>query len=114
MKWYSRPTFFVECVERSLTYYKSKLGFVEGPSYTHEGKLLLGQVEREDIKLLLSCQEPNKNGHGRFFIAMNLEDFVELKAEFERLGAPVEEGFWGSELMIVRDPDGNELFFPYP
>jgi hypothetical protein len=26
----------------------------------------------------------------------------------------VKEGQWGYRLMVVEDPDGNRLFFPYP
>ena len=26
----------------------------------------------------------------------------------------VEEGKWGYRVLIVQDPDGNELYFPYP
>jgi len=26
----------------------------------------------------------------------------------------VEDGYWGYPLMIVHDPDGNELYFNYP
>ena len=32
----------------------------------------------------------------------------------ERRGAPVKDGWWGYDTLIVEDPDGNELFFPYP
>jgi len=29
-------------------------------------------------------------------------------------GAPVKEGSWGYRLLVVDDPDGNQLFFNYP
>jgi hypothetical protein len=37
-----------------------------------------------------------------------------LRAEFENRGAPIKDGWWGYDTMIIEDPDGNELFFPYP
>jgi hypothetical protein len=37
-----------------------------------------------------------------------------LRAELEARGAPVKEGWWGYRLLVVDDPDGNQLFFNYP
>jgi hypothetical protein len=37
-----------------------------------------------------------------------------LRSELEGKGVDVRDGSWGYPLMIIRDPDGNELFFPYP
>jgi hypothetical protein len=37
-----------------------------------------------------------------------------LRAEFETKGAPVKDGSWGYRLLVVDDPDGNQLFFNYP
>jgi hypothetical protein len=38
----------------------------------------------------------------------------ELRAELESKGVDVGEGWWGYRLLVVRDPDGNELYFSYP
>jgi hypothetical protein len=37
-----------------------------------------------------------------------------LRAEFEAKGVSVKEGSWGYRLLVVDDPDGNQLFFNYP
>ena len=37
-----------------------------------------------------------------------------LRAELEAKGIPVKEGSWGYRLLVVDDPDGNQLFFNYP
>jgi hypothetical protein len=37
-----------------------------------------------------------------------------LRAEFEGRGVDVQDGWWGYRLLVVRDPDGNELYFNYP
>ncbi len=37
-----------------------------------------------------------------------------LRAELEAKGVPVKEGSWGYRLLVVDDPDGNQLFFNYP
>lgn len=112
--WYSRPVFFVQSVERAIEFYTTLLGFEEGDRYEEDGVALVGQVAREDCALLLNCQQPDKTGHGRMFISLNPEPFGRLKHEFEERGAPVKKGWWGYDLMVVEDPDGNELFFPHP
>ena len=31
-----------------------------------------------------------------------------------RRGVDVKDGWWGYKLMIIEDPDGNQLYFAYP
>ncbi len=114
MDWYSRPVFFVESVERSIAFYIEKLGFTEATRYEEEGKILVGQVNREDCEILLNCQQPEKTGRGRMFISLEIGVLQTLRAELEKRGAPITDGWWGYDTMIIKDPDGNELFFPYP
>jgi catechol 2,3-dioxygenase-like lactoylglutathione lyase family enzyme len=113
-EWYSRPVFFVESVERAIAFYTDKLGFTEGPRYEENGTILVGEVKRGDCTLLLNCQQPAKTGRGRMFISLDHDVLKALRDEFETRGAPVKDGWWGYDTMIVEDPDGNELFFPYP
>jgi hypothetical protein len=37
-----------------------------------------------------------------------------LRAEFEAKGVQVKDGNWGYRILVVDDPDGNQLFFNYP
>ena len=112
--WYSRPVFFVESVERSIAFYTEKLGFTQGFRYEEKGKILVGQVNREDCEIILNCQQPEKIGRSRIFISIDLGLLQALRAEFERRGAAIRDGWWGYDTMVIEDPDGNELFFPYP
>jgi catechol 2,3-dioxygenase-like lactoylglutathione lyase family enzyme len=112
--WYTRPVIFVESVERSIDFYTTKLGFAKGRSYAEDGKMLVGEVSREDCILLFNCQQPAKTGQARLFISLKLDVLLALRKELEANGAPVRDGWWGYDTMIVEDPDGNELFFPYP
>jgi catechol 2,3-dioxygenase-like lactoylglutathione lyase family enzyme len=112
--WYSRPVIFVADVERSIAFYTEKLGFVEANRYEENGVPLVAQVDREDCQMLLNSQQPEKIGHGRMFISVDLDALEALREEFETRGAPVTDGWWGYDTMIILDPDGNELFFPYP
>jgi catechol 2,3-dioxygenase-like lactoylglutathione lyase family enzyme len=112
--WYSRPVFFVESVERSIAFYTESLGFTVANRYEEDGETLVAQVNRDACEILLNNQQPEKTGQGRIFISLDVEVLRTLRAEFENRGAPVVDGWWGYNTMIVKDPDGNELFFPYP
>ena len=114
MVWYSRAVFFVQSVEQSIAFYTEKLGFTEAAHYKEEGRILVGQVNREDCEILLNCQQPEKTGHGRMFISLEIGALRTLRVEFENRGAPIMDGWWGYDTMIIKDLDGNELFFPYP
>jgi catechol 2,3-dioxygenase-like lactoylglutathione lyase family enzyme len=111
--WFSRPVFFVESVERSIIFYTEQLGFEVEWTHEEDGTLLVGQVNREDCELILNSQQPDKAGKGRMFISLDPEPLRRLRSELESRGAPIRDGWWGYDTMIVEDPDGNELFFPY-
>ena len=112
--WYSRPVLFVADVERSARFYVDRLGFTQAWSHADDGKLLVTEVGRDGCALILSAQWPEKIGSGLTFISLDPPDFEALRDEYELRGIDLREGWWGYRLMIVEDPDGNELYFPWP
>jgi catechol 2,3-dioxygenase-like lactoylglutathione lyase family enzyme len=114
LRWYARPVLFVSDMDRSLAFYVGKLGFEERWRHEDAGKTLVAQVDRRTCELILSSQEPDRTGRGRMFISLEVAALEAVRAELEGRGVAVEDGRWGYRLMIVRDPDGNELYFPYP
>ena len=54
------------------------------------------------------------------FISLNVEREKQgaaldaLRGELEAKGVSVKEGSWGYRLLVVDDPDGNQLFFNCP
>ncbi len=47
---------------------------------------------------------------GLLFISLDVEVLNALRAELEGRGVDVEDGHWGYRLMVIVDPDGNELY----
>jgi catechol 2,3-dioxygenase-like lactoylglutathione lyase family enzyme len=121
--WFARAVLHVTDVEASLRFYVDRLGFTSPWRYEEDGRPRVAQAERQGCALILSDQWPEKVGKGLMFISVNVEQGTResgiaaldaLRAELEAKGAPVKEGSWGYRLLVVDDPDGNQLFFNYP
>jgi catechol 2,3-dioxygenase-like lactoylglutathione lyase family enzyme len=118
--WFARPVLHVTDVEASLRFYVDRLGFTSPWRYEEDGKVSVAQVDRQACALILTDHWPQKVGKGLMFISMNepreaqIAALDALRAELEAKGVPVKEGSWGYRLLVVDDPDGNQLFFNYP
>ena len=125
--WFARPVLHVTDVEASLLFYVTRLGFTSPWRYDEEGRAHVAQVDRQGCSLILADtwadKWPEKIGKGVMFISLNVEPQTRetavaaldaLRAELEAKGVPVKDGSWGYRLLVVDDPDGNQLFFNYP
>jgi catechol 2,3-dioxygenase-like lactoylglutathione lyase family enzyme len=119
-EWFARPVLHVADVEASLRFYMDRLGFTSPWRYDEDGKARVAQVDREGCAIILANTWPEKAGNGLMFISLNVELEMQvaaldtLRAEFEAKGVAVKEGSWGYRLLVIDDPDGNQLFFNYP
>jgi len=128
--WFARPVLHVTDVDASLRFYMDRLGFTSPWSFGENGKAFIAQVDRQGCSLILAdgshnprAIRPEKIGKSLMFISLNVEPpTVEvanaaldaLRAELEAKGVTVKDGSWGYRLLVVDDPDGNQLFFNYP
>jgi uncharacterized glyoxalase superfamily protein PhnB len=121
--WFARPVLHVKDVEASLDFYINLLNFTTPWRHNEDGRARVAQVDRQGCALILADKWPEKIGKALMFISLNVEPATPeaaaaavnaLRAELEAKGVPVKEGFWGYRLLIVDDPDGNQLFFNYP
>ena len=128
--WFARPVLHVKDVETSLRFYVNQLGFTSPWHFGEDGKTFVAQVDRQGCALILAdtshnprAISPDKVGKGLLFISLNVEPptleaatgaLDTLRAELESKGVSVKDGSWGYRLLVVDDPDGNQLFFNYP
>jgi catechol 2,3-dioxygenase-like lactoylglutathione lyase family enzyme len=121
--WFARPVLLVKDVETSLRFYVNRLGFTSPWRYDEDGRARVAQVDRQGCALIVADTWPEKIGKGLIFISLNVEPSTReaavaaldaLRAELEAKGVPVKEGSWGYRVLVVDDPDGNQLFFNYP
>jgi catechol 2,3-dioxygenase-like lactoylglutathione lyase family enzyme len=121
--WFARPVLHVADVDASLRFYVDQLGFTTPWRYNKAGTAHVAQVDRQGCALILADTWPEKIGKGLMFISLNVEPasrdaaiaaLDSLRAELEAKGVLVKDGSWGYRLLVVDDPDGNQLFFNYP
>jgi catechol 2,3-dioxygenase-like lactoylglutathione lyase family enzyme len=121
--WFARPVLHVADVEASLRFYMDRLGFMSPWRFDEDGRASVAEVDRQGCALILANHWPEKVGKGLMFISLNVEPATReaataaldaLRTELESRGAPVKDGSWGYRLLVVDDPDGNQLFFNYP
>jgi uncharacterized glyoxalase superfamily protein PhnB len=121
--WFARPVLHVTDVEASIRFYVEQLGFTSPWRYEEDGKVHVAQLDRQGCALILADTWPEKIGKGLMFISLNVEPETReaataaldaLRVEFEAKGAAVKDGSWGYRLLVIDDPDGNQLFFNYP
>jgi catechol 2,3-dioxygenase-like lactoylglutathione lyase family enzyme len=122
-EWSARPVLHVADVDASLLFYVNRLGFTSPWRYDEGGRARVAQVDRQGCALILADTWPEKIGKGLMFISLNVEPATNeaavaaldaLRVELEAKGAVVKDGSWGYKLLVVDDPDGNQLFFNYP
>ena len=80
-------------------------------------------MDRQGCAIILADTWPEKIGKAVIFISLNVEPATRegavaaldlLRAELVARGVPVKDDSWGYRLLVVDDPDGNQLFFNYP
>jgi uncharacterized glyoxalase superfamily protein PhnB len=122
-EWFARAVLHVSNTEASLRFYVDQLGFTVPWRVDWEGHTHIAEVDRQGTALILSDQWPDKAGNGLMFVSLNVEPATHeaevaavdaLRAELEARGVAVKDGHWGYRLVVVEDPDGNQLYFPYP
>jgi len=109
-RWYSRPVLFVADVNRALRFYIDMLGFEKR---WHEGDGAGGvcQVNRGECEIIL-CEDARRAGKGRLFVELTVDGLTALRSEIVERSVRSEKSWWGSEVVKIVDPDGNELLFP--
>ena len=120
--WFARPILHVKDVDASLRFYVDQLGFASPWRYEEGGKVFVAQVDRQGCAFILADTWPEKIGKTVMFISLNVEPptpealaiaLDALRAELEAKGVAVKDGRWGYRLLVVDDPDGNQLLLNY-
>jgi catechol 2,3-dioxygenase-like lactoylglutathione lyase family enzyme len=111
---YARAVFFAEDAERSSRHYVDQLGFKEDWSYLEDGRVYVCQVSLFGFEVILNQVDgpgPSRAGHGRVFIGLDEDQVQPLVEHIAAKGIQTERRDWGRPTLVIKDVDGNEIFF---
>ena len=114
---YARAVFFVRDAGQALTHYTERLGFSLDWTYEEMGRPLVFQVSLLGFELILNQAESwtqARAGQGRVFIGLDEEQSARLLQHIEDTSIETSDFHWGAPTLVIRDRDGNELFFWLP
>ena len=114
---YGRSVFFVKEAEDSLAFYTQTLGFTLDWNHQVEGRAFVFQVSLFGFQLILNQVEDwtrGRAGHGRVFIGLEDDQAAALSGHIREKGIKVTRFHWGNPTLVMKDLDGNELFFWLP
>lgn len=111
---YARSVFFVKDAEASLRFYTEQLGFSVDWKSPQESPTFVFQVSLFGFELILNQiedQTQNRAGRGRVYIGLEDDQIEPVRQYIAEKGIQTERVHWGQPTLVVRDLDGNELFF---
>jgi len=109
-RWYTRPVLFVADLNRALHFYVDALGFEKG-WHSGDGTGGVCQVNHGECEIIL-CEDAARTDKARLYIELTADGLTDFRRELAERSVASKERWWGSDVVQIDDPDGNELFFP--
>jgi catechol 2,3-dioxygenase-like lactoylglutathione lyase family enzyme len=111
---YARAVFFVSDAEAALAYYTQTLGFALDWRFDYDGRPWVFEVSLHGFCLILNqahAEYKDHAGRGRAFIGLEPDQQIALREHMAAHSIQATHTDWGRPTLVIRDPDGNELFF---
>ena len=112
------PSFTVNDLQKSLTFYRDVLGLVVKDRWEHEGRLMGVEMGAGGVTFMLGQDDWKKGrdrvkGEGFRLYCETAQDVDRLAAQIQARGgtlaqAPRDES-WGARIFTVEDPDGFKV-----
>jgi catechol 2,3-dioxygenase-like lactoylglutathione lyase family enzyme len=114
---YARSVFFVRDAEAALAFYTKTLGFNLDWNYQYEGRACVFEVSLFGFELILNQvfnDTRDRAGHGRLFIGLEDNQSHAFCEHIRSKGIQISRDDWGKPTLVIKDLDGNELYFWLP
>ena len=114
---YARSVFFVKDAEAARAYYTQTLGFALDWNYQYEGRAWVFEASLFGFEVILNQayrETSDRAGHGRLFIGLEDQQASALCDHIRAKGIEFSRDDWGKPTLVIKDMDGNELFFWVP
>ena len=110
---YARSVFFVADAERAKRFYTEQLGFTADWD-SNDGVFQVSLLGFELILNEVGERTRDRVGHGRVYIGLEDHQGEPVRQHIIARGIATERVEWGRPTLVIRDVDGNELFFWLP
>lgn len=110
LRWYPRPVFFVADIQVALRFYVDTLGFAK-KWHEADGTGTVCQVDHGECEIIL-CQDAIRRDRSRLFVELTQAGLDQLERDIAERSIPAGKSWWGYDVIVIADPDGNELLFP--
>ena len=110
---YARSVFFVADANRARRYYTEQLGFALDWD-SNDGVFQVSLFAFELILNQVEDRTRTRAGQGRVFIGLEDDQGEPLRKHIAAQGIQTIRVQWGRPTLVIRDVDGNELFFWMP
>jgi len=114
---YARSVFFVHDAEDALRFYTEQLGFSVDWNYQEDSRTVVCQVSLYGFELILNEVDERtqlRAGNGRVFIGLDDEQGEPLGKHIVANRIRTQRIDWGRTTLVVKDLEGNEIFFWLP
>lgn len=112
---YARAVFFVADTERARRFYIEQLGFTaDWGDPEDDGVRYVCQVSLFGFELILNQVHGatrGREGHGRVYIGLEDDQIKPVLDHIAEKGIATERVEWGRPTLVIRDLDGNDLYF---
>lgn len=111
---YARAVFFVRDTELARRHYTEQLGFTEDWAHVEGDRVYVCQVSLLGFEVILNQEyreTVGRAGHGRVFIGLDTDQRGPVLAHIADKRISTERREWGQPTLVVKDLDGNEIFF---
>jgi len=116
-----QPLLTVQDIQRSIEFYRDRLGFSIKGQAENEGKVFWCSMERDGVTIMLQQEEDEDGpaeGRGRgvslYFLCEDADAiYAELLSRGLKLNTPA-VAYYGMKQVLVPEPDGYILCFESP
>ena len=108
---------YVTDVPKMIDFYTKTLGFELDWNHQYEGRACVFEVSLFGFCLILNQtfnDTKDRAGHGRAFIGLEDNQAQALCEHIRAKGIEISHDDWGKPTLVIKDLDGNELFFWLP
>lgn len=109
---YGRAVFFVRGAEAARQHYVQKLGFTADWGSPADGDVVC-QVSLFGFELILNedWDKSGRAGHGRVFIGLEDDQAEAMRRHIAEKKIETTRVNWGRDTAVIKDVDGNELYW---